>query len=225
MKQAEFRAIENYMKGHMRDSAHDEQHVYRVLYAALDIAENERDVDYDVLIASALLHDIGREAQFFDRSVCHAKVGSMMAFRYLTENGWCEENALKVRDAINTHRYRGDNPPLSIEAKILFDADKLDAAGAMGIARTLFFEGKTSEPLYKLSKDGEIEEEYIGERMNSFFQEFNYKLRNLYDRFYTERGREIAKERRKTAMDFYERLYQEITNNRDGEELLERSLA
>ena len=56
----DFQLIEEYMLECMQDSAHDKEHIYRVLYVALDIAEQERHVDYDLLIAACLLHDIGR---------------------------------------------------------------------------------------------------------------------------------------------------------------------
>lgn len=57
MRQADFVLMENYMLSCMKDSAHDKEHVYRVLYTALDIAEQEEPVDYDILIAACLLHD------------------------------------------------------------------------------------------------------------------------------------------------------------------------
>jgi uncharacterized protein len=59
----------------MKDSAHDTEHIYRVLYVALDIARYEENVDGDVLIAACLLHDIGREEQNADPAVCHAAAG------------------------------------------------------------------------------------------------------------------------------------------------------
>lgn len=226
MKRQEFEEIEAYMKRRMCDSAHDVQHIYRVLYAALDIAGHEENVDCDVLLAAALLHDIGREAQFKDPTVCHAEVGAKMAYAYLLGRGWKVEKAAQVYDCIDTHRYRGDNEPESIEAKILFDADKLDTAGAMGIARTLIYEGQVGESLYQLDANGDIVRQYFGEDENSFFQEYNYKLKKIYDRFYTARGKAIAHLRRRTAVDFYNSLYSEITDTRrSGAERVESLLA
>ena len=63
MKTKDYRLIEAYMLSCMRDSAHDREHIYRVLYAALDIASFEEPVDSDVLIAACLLHDIGPTAR------------------------------------------------------------------------------------------------------------------------------------------------------------------
>lgn len=76
MKEREFKLIEKYMLRCMSDSAHDREHVYRVLFTALEIAEYENSVDYDVLITACLLHDIGRREQFENPAVCHAEVGA-----------------------------------------------------------------------------------------------------------------------------------------------------
>jgi len=73
--------LENYMLSCMEDSAHDREHIYRVLFNALEIAETERGVDYDVLIGACLLHDIGRKEQFENHALCHAMVGSEKAYR------------------------------------------------------------------------------------------------------------------------------------------------
>ena len=78
-----YNAIERHMLGTMDDSAHDCQHVYRVLYNALEIAKEESEVDYDILIAACLLHDIGRPDQVANPSLCHAEVGSEKAYRFL----------------------------------------------------------------------------------------------------------------------------------------------
>ena len=71
MKKENYELMENYMLSCMEDSAHDKEHIYRVLYHALEIAGEEVDVDYDVLIAACLLHDIGRKEQFADPTLCH----------------------------------------------------------------------------------------------------------------------------------------------------------
>lgn len=63
----------------MEDTAHDKEHIYRVLYNALEIAKTENNVNYDVLIAACLLHDIGRKEQFENTALCHAIVGSEKA--------------------------------------------------------------------------------------------------------------------------------------------------
>ena len=210
MNKDKYTLIENYMNACMEDSAHDNQHIYRVLYNALRIAKKEKDVDYDVLICACLLHDIGRKEQFANPEVCHAIVGSEKAYTFLLDNGFEISYAEKVKHCIKAHRYRKNSSPESIEAKILFDADKLDVVGAIGIARTLVYKGTVTEPLYTRRADGTISDG-AGEEPHSFFQEYHRKLNKLYDRFYTQAGHRLAQERRSAARDFYESLYREVT--------------
>ena len=219
MTQEIYKAIENHMRAVMDDSAHDCEHVYRVLYNALEIAKTE-GADYDVLIAACLLHDIGRPDQVKDPSLCHARVGSEKAYRFLLELGMGEEFAQAVRHCILTHRFRKNLQPQTPEAKILFDADKLDVTGAIGIARTLMYRGTLTEPLYRKRPDGTISDgtEDLG---HSFFREYKFKLEKLYDRFYTQKGAELAANRQAIAKDFYESLYREVSHGyRAGQEEL-----
>lgn len=201
--------LENFMLCCMEDAAHDKEHIYRVLYNALDIAETENHINYDVLLASCLLHDVGRKEQFENPALCHAMVGGEKAYQFLLSCGFEARFAEQVKQCIQTHRYRKNAPPQSLEAKILFDADKLDVTGAVGIARTLLYNGIVSEPLYSVLPDGTVS---TGENdpAPSFFQEYKYKLENLYSQFYTRRAAEIAGERRSIAVEFYNRLYQEV---------------
>ncbi len=218
-----YRIIEKYMRDTMADSAHDCEHVYRVLYNALEIAKTE-EVNYDILIAACLLHDIGRPDQIADASLCHARVGSEKAHDFLLEMGFDAEFAQAVSHCILTHRFRKNLPPQTIEAKILFDADKLDVTGAIGIARTLQYQGALTEPLYRQLSDGTISDgsHDIG---HSFFREYKFKLEKLYDRFYTRRGSQLAQQRRKIARDFYESLYGEVSSGyQDGQAALEACL-
>jgi len=209
MDYAQFSTIEKYMLSCMRDSAHDKEHIYRVLYGALVIAKPERDVDYDVLVASCLLHDIARDEQFADPKICHAMAGGEKAFRFLVGQGFTADFAEKVKHCIQTHRFRADNEPQSLEAKILFDADKLDVAGAIGIARTLIYKGIVSEPIYTVRPDG-IVSDGTEDTVPSFFQEYKYKLENLYSKFYTCKGKELAMQRKDAAVNYYENLLHEV---------------
>ena len=218
-----YQKIERFMLSCMDDSAHDREHVYRVLYNALEIAKEET-VDYDVLIAACLLHDIGRIDQVRDPSLCHAEVGSEKARRFLLEIGMAEAFAAQVHHCILTHRFRKYLPPQTIEAKILFDADKLDVTGAIGIARSLMYRGTLTEPLYRHLPDGSISDgsHDIG---HSFFREYKFKLEKLYDRFFTEEGARLARQRQSAAIAYYEHLYAEVnTGYRAGKDQLEAIL-
>lgn len=221
MKKDTYLLIEKYMISCMEDSAHDREHIYRVLYYAMEIAKHEKKVDYDVLICACLLHDIGRKEQFENPDVCHARAGAAKALKFLLENQFDEDFAQKVAHCILCHRYRKENVPQSLEAKILFDADKLDATGAIGIARTLIYKGQVGEPLYTLDAEGKVSN---GENdvSPSFFQEYKYKLEKLYDKFYTKYGTELAEQRKRAAVTYYENLLSEVSGayQRGNEELL-----
>lgn len=220
MTAEQFSLIEKYMISCMSDSAHDKEHIYRVLYNALNIAETENNVDCDVLIAACLLHDIARKEQFENPHICHAMYGGEKACSFLISNGFDAKFADKVKHCIQTHRFRKSNQPQTVEAKILFDADKLDVCGAVGIARTLVYKGAVSDPLYNLSDDGTVSDG-SGDISPSFFQEYKFKLENMYSRFYTAKGAELAKTRQQAAVDFYNNLYKEINDTyKNGTDIL-----
>lgn len=225
MDKQTYNLIEQYMLSCMADSAHDKDHVYRVLYNALEIASGEgaeAEVDaaktpalnYDVLITACLLHDIGRKEQFEDPSLCHAQVGGEKAYRFLTEHGFAEEFAAAVKTCIQSHRFRKNNPPTTLEAKILFDADKLDVVGAIGIARTLVYNGEVVEPLYNLRADGTVSDG-TGDQTPSFFQEYKFKLEGLYEKFYTAKGAALARARQPAAVAYYESILHEVKDSYD----------
>ena len=96
MTREAYQLLEAHMLSCMGDSAHDKEHIYRVLYSALDIAQGEAGVDYDVLIAACLLHDIARGEQFADPAVCHARAGAERARTFLLDHGFGEDFARRV---------------------------------------------------------------------------------------------------------------------------------
>jgi uncharacterized protein len=210
MEKSMYKIIEEFMYVCMKDTAHDPEHIFRVLYQSLNIASRRtEDINYDVLIASCLLHDIGREEQLKNQNICHAEVGGIMAKEYLLKNGWSEKNAEHVNKCISSHRFRGNNAPETLEAKILFDSDKLDVTGCLGIARTLMYKGTVGGKLYEV-KNGEI---CFGENKNdeeTFFKEYNVKLKNLYEKFYTKEAEEIAKVQKEIAQLFCDKLIKQI---------------
>lgn len=224
MTKETFNKIKEYMECCLDDTAHDAEHIYRVLNNALVIAKGEENVDYDILIVACLLHDIGRPAQIANSNICHAAFGSEKAYTFLVENGFPAPFAQKVKDCIRTHRFRKNDQPESLEAKILFDADKLDVVGTIGIARTLVYRGTVNDPLYTRLPDGTISNG-VTDDTDSFFKEYHFKLKKLYDRFYTETGKALATQRRKAAEDFYESIYAEVSVfDSDGKELLQNIL-
>ena len=217
MDRQSWQLLNEYMLSCMQDSAHDMQHVRRVLYNAIEIAKGEDNVDMDVLLTAALLHDVGRADEKADPGADHAVTGGERAYRLLTETpelAFSRDFSEHVRQCIRTHRFRRNDPPASIEAKILFDADKLDVCGVVGIARTLMYSGAHDRPIYTTNPDGTIRDG-AGDMEDSFFREYKFKLEGMYDRFLTKRGAELAAQRQRSAVAFYEALLHEV---KDGEQ-------
>lgn len=209
MTKETYNIIEEYMLDMMKDSVHDSLHIYRVLNYAIEIAECYSCIDRDVLIASCLLHDIGRKAEYDNPALSHAIEGARLAFKFIKELGWEEERCQCIKECIRTHSFRIDDPTLSMEAKILFDADKLDVTGAVGIARTLMYEGEIGEPLYTM-KQGNVQDGSEPDAPESFLKECQKKLLKIYEQFYTEEAIKIAQNRNRIVEDFYNELLEEI---------------
>lgn len=228
MTRETFSLLENYMSACMGDSAHDGEHVRRVLYLAMEIAETEPSADRDVLVAACLLHDTGRAEQFRDPSLCHARVGAEKAYRFLLGQNFPEAFAAHVRDCVRTHRFRSDDPPSSIEAKILFDADKLDVAGAIGMARTFFYAAQVGQPLYTRLPDGAVSDGSAEEPpgCHSVLREYKVKLEHIYDHFLTAKGAEIARRRQAAAVRVYNDILAEAREPYEaGSRILRESIA
>ncbi len=227
MKQETFSLLESYMSACMGDSAHDGEHVRRVLYLALEIAETEPSADRDVLIAACLLPATGRAEPSRAPSLCHARVGAAKAYRFLLDQGFPEGFAAHVRDCVRTHRFRSDDPPASIEAKILFDADKLDVTGAIGMARTFFYAAQAGQPLYSRLPDGSASDGSAEEPpgCHSVLREYKVKLEKIYDRFLTPKGSEIARQRQAAAVNIYNDILSEARQPYEaGNRILQESV-
>ena len=212
MNRQMFALLEGYMLDCMKDAAHDREHVYRVLNNAVTIAQGEADVQWDVLVAAALLHDISRPEQIADSSIDHATHGAEKAYIFLMNHGFGDGFSKHVRDCIGTHRFRKSSPPATLEARILFDADKLDVCGAIGIARTLQYSGETGRPIYTRNALGEISDG-SGDMLDSFFREYKFKLEGICEHFLTDKGRALARERHGAAMAYYQALLAEVRHN------------
>ncbi len=212
-----YELIEKYMCDVLSDSCHDKTHSYRVLYTALEIAKNiDDEVDYEVLIFACLLHDVARVEQAKDSKICHAVLGKKRAIDFLTDQNYDEEKAKHIGDCIETHRFRKSKEPQSIEAKILFDADKIDAIGSIGIARALCYTGDIGTPIYEVDNKGELLEE-----SNSFVGEYNYKLKNLHNKLYTESAKVLAEKRIENQEKYYFSLIDEVNSILENKYIIE----
>ena len=217
MKSEFYSEIESYMLNIMKDSSHDILHIYRVLKNALLIAQHTTGkIDFKVLITASLLHDIGRGKQFENLDICHAKIGSQKAKAFL-KSLKCDDGFVEhVSNCILTHRLRKNIQPQSIESKILFDADKLDSIGVIGIARILMYGGAISEPLYKI-KNGKIMTDATKAETSTFFQEFNLRHHNSQFFLYTDYAKSLAKKKVEQSQKFYNDLYNEINDTIENE--------
>jgi len=199
---------------------HNFDHVLRVYKFCLKLAESE-NVDFEVLQAAALLHDIGGGREIDDPSgkTDHAVVGAEMAKPILKNLGFSKEKIQHIQDCIISHRYKNNNKPKTLEAKILFDADKLDAIGAIGVAREFVWVGRNNANIYKKTNinryiknntRGGIEGRIRDKTLHSPQIEFEVKVKFLTKNLHTKKARKIAKERFKFHKDFLARLEKEI---------------
>lgn len=203
-------------------SAHNLEHVDRVLRLCEYLAEGESGVDRDVLAAAALLHDIARVQEDRDTSgrIDHAVTGAAMAEKILEDLGVARDKTDAIVHCILTHRFRTGNPPQSREAKILFDADKLDVVGAIGLARSYAIAGQYGEPFYAdVSMEAYLRENIEGGvptgRIKDISKhatnlEFDLKLQHIPDKLFTEKAKTLAQARVDFMRLFFDRLKQEI---------------
>ena len=192
------------------DTIHDFEHVLRVYELCKHIGEIEK-ANWKILSTAALLHDACGAAPGTKERMEHHLASALLAEKVLNEKGWPEEEVQAVMHCIRAHRYRGTEKPQSLEAKILFDADKLDVLGAIGVARVIGYAAIAGEPHFahpsqKFMDTGEKEP---GEP-HSAYHEYLFKLRKVKDRLHTNTALKIAEERDTYLRDYFLRLQDEI---------------
>ena len=166
---------------------HDAEHTLRVYRNAMKISEREQGCDLQIVALAALLHDADDHKLFQTENNANAR-------RFLTENRVPEEEIERICQAINAVSFsrNKDKSPLTIEGKIVQDADRLDALGAVGIARTFAYGGEHGRP------------------MQESIQHFHDKLLLLKDLMNTETGRRLA-EKRHAVLEEFLREFEEET--------------
>ncbi len=147
-----YQQIKNIVKKELTgfDVAHDLNHVMRVYNLCLKLTKGVKNIDLGVLQLAALLHDIAGVKELKDKSgrVCHARESAKMAQKILKKFGYPKNKIDKIVHCILAHRYRTGIRPKIKEVKILFDADKLDALGAIGVARAYIWIGTNKAQIY-----------------------------------------------------------------------------
>ena len=204
------------------DAGHDINHALRVYNSCLKLAKGLKDIDLDILKIAALLHDIGGPKELKDKTgrICHARESAKMTKKILKDLSYPQEKINQVIHCILAHRHRTGVLPQTKEAKILFDADKLDALGAIGIARAYIWVGKNNAQIYSnISLKQYIKENIVGGKFNGRikdkskhnpFFEFEIKLKRLPERLYTRKAKKIAKERLAYMRSFFNKIKKEI---------------
>lgn len=190
-----------------KDPVHGFDHVLRVLSLA-EILGKELGADLEVLRAAALLHDAsGAHPEDDGGRSNHEQASSDFAAEVLSREGWEADRISAVQHCILTHRFRSREEPNTLEARILFDADKLDVVGAFGIARTLGYAIQADQPFYAEPSENFIEtgEGEPGEA-HSAFHEYLFKLRHVKDRLHTQPARILAEYRHQVLETFFDQL-------------------
>jgi uncharacterized protein len=195
-------------------SCHDWEHTKRVLKNALIISEtliNDKiKVDMKVVKAGALLHDIARPEELTsDSKVCHAQLGAELVPGILKHLQISDISHTAVAQCVRAHRFRNrGQKPKTIEEKIIFDADKLDSLGAIGVARAIHFSGRIGSVLHNKLEVAVNSEPYS--REDSAYREFLIKLRYIPDKMLTSPGRTIAAERYLFMEIFFKKMNEEF---------------
>jgi len=192
--------------------SHDWDHTLRVHRLCRHIGTAE-GVDLLVAEAAAYLHDIGRAHQ--DRTngrLCHAEKGAAIASRMLEDYPLDDGRKQNIVHCIAAHRFRSGETPRTPEASVLFDADKLDAIGAVGVARAFQFAGELGARLHSPEVDVTRAPAYSID--DTGYREYRVKLSKIRERILTPAGRRLADERHQFMALFFERFLEEYEGER-----------
>lgn len=195
------------------DHVHGFDHVLRVYRMSENLSRAE-NADIEIVLAAALLHDAqGSETAGGDEGrLDHHHTSAEFARQVLETEGWSEDRIQEVLHCIRAHRFRDKSEqPQTIEAKILFDADKLDAIGAIGVARALSYSVIEGLPIYAEPSDyflqtGKTEP---GEP-HTAYHEHLFKLRKIKALLYTTTAQAIAEQRHRLMDEFFMQLAAEF---------------
>ncbi len=195
------------------DPVHDFDHVLRVYRIAERLAATE-GAYLAIIQAAALLHDSRGSAPGDKGSLRqqHHMASAQFAGEVLTAKGWSAAHISAVQHCIRAHRYRGGaDSPETLEAKVLFDADKLDVLGAIGAARTIAYAALDSMPAYaEPSKQFIQTGKKVPGEPHSSYHEFLFKLAHVKDRMFTLSGKALAEQRHAFLVAFYKQLKSEV---------------
>lgn len=187
--------------------SHAWDHTLRVFRLCRHIGAVE-GVELEVVLSAAYLHDIGRCYQDTSNgAVCHAEKGAEMVPPILAKLPFSESQKENIIHCVRSHRFRGNHKPQTPEACVLFDADKLDSIGAVGVARAFLFAGEVGARLH--SPDVDINDTVSYSVDDTGYREFMVKLSKIKDRVITTEGKRLAARRHAYMVDFFKRFLME----------------
>lgn len=192
----------------LNDPSHDELHIRRVVANAMKLGQEE-GADRTVLFAAAWLHDCVYVEKNDPRRAAAAQLSAEAARAFLAPKGWYSDEALEaIAHCIAAHSFSGPIQPQSLEARILRDADRLDALGAIGIARCFSVGARIGTQFYHpedpLAKGREWDDSAYS------VDHFYTKLLRLPETMFTEAGRIEAQKRSDFMQTFLAQLLAEI---------------
>ena len=197
------------------DAAHDYDHLVRVMALADRIQASEGG-DLPTIWAAVALHDIGQERER-RHGGDHALIGAALAAELLKDTPFPQQSIPGVQQAIQDHRITGGITPQTLEGRILYDADKIDCLGAIGIGRLYCITGRYNQKVYSPIPDDIVEPidlptiRLLRRRPDySPSIEFQLLFTDLPDHMTTNTGRELARERFAFMQEFFTRLPQEV---------------
>lgn len=197
------------------DAVHDFEHVLRVYHTALKLAGME-GADKEIVAAAALLHDVQGAAPGSEGRKDHHIASAVFAGRVLADAGWQPDAIQGVQHCIRGHRYRGDGyKPETLEAKIIFDADKLDVIGAIGTARTIAYAVLVNQPFFaEPSELFRTSGKHEPGEPHSAYHEYLFKLIHIRKLLFTPSARSLAEQRHAALVAYFEQLAAEMRNER-----------
>ena len=197
------------------DAAHDYDHLMRVIALADKIQASEGG-DLSTIWAAVALHDIGQERER-RHGGDHASIGAELAAQLLKDTPFPQDSIPAVQQAIREHRITGGVTPQTLEGRILYDADKIDCLGAIGIGRLYCITGRYNQKVYAPIPD-DIVEPIVPHMIRNLRRrpdyspsiEFQLLFADLPERMTTKAGQEMARERFLYMQEFFNRLRQEV---------------
>ena len=192
--------------------AHDWHHVRRVETLAETLVDRHPDpVDERVVTLAVLLHDVGRAREDRGEIDDHATWGAREAGRILEDEGAESATIEAVQHCIRAHRYSNAVEPETLEAKLVSDADNLDALGAVGIARVFSYGAEIGQPIHDPTVPVADDDTPAGRTQ---YNHLHKKILALPDRMYTDVGRDLAADRADFVREYAARFDAELAGER-----------